>query len=143
MKLKNVLASVVLLAAPIAAFAAPIKISNDDAVALFGALSQVKDGLTPSNVGAAGEDIYLLKGISDAYASAAAKANRDNDRAKSAKDPIAAAEAVQTNWDNFRHAEVSIDFVMLTAFTDQEIKDAKITPAIIAPIAHFLFPPKK
>lgn len=143
MKLQTALVSIALLAAPLAAFAAPTEISNDDAVALFGALSQIKDGLLPANVGAAGENIYLLKGISDAYYSALNKEQRDSERAKADKDPIAAQEAVQANWDYFRHSKITVNFVMLTPFTGQEITDAKITPAIIAPIAHFLFPPKK
>lgn len=129
--------AVLLLAAPLAAFATPTKISYEDAFALFTALNQIQPGLTAGNVGKAAENIWQLKGTAEAYQTAAGRSARDSERAKAAKDPLDASQRAQDDWDHFRLSEVTLDLQPL-ALTDDEVKEAKITPGIYAPILHYL-----
>jgi len=137
MKTKTALVSLAAVAAASLAWATPTKISNEDAFALFSALNQIQPGLSAGNVGKAAEDIWNLKGIAEAYQTSSGRHARDGERAKSAKDPMAAAQAVQDDWDAFRLAVVTVDLQPLT-LTDDELKEAKITPGLYAPILHYL-----
>lgn len=148
MNIKNALALSLLLAVSLTAFAAnpapsiPDKISNEDADALFGALSSVKDGLSPANIGPAAEDIWILKGLAEEFTKQDTKRQISLTRAQSSKDIASAQESAVADWDKFRLSEVPIKLVPLIPFTDQELKDAHITPALLSPIQHYLFPSK-
>lgn len=143
MKTSKTLMLAVLFAAPFAAFANPVKISNEDVSALFGALSQIKDGLSYANVQAASEDIWVLKATAEAFSQNQNHAARDLERASKEKDANPATDAVQKKWDDYRVSEVTLDLQPMTPLTEQEVKDSKITPALLAPIQHYLYPAKK
>ena len=133
-----------ILAAPIAAFSAPVKLTYSEANALFGALSKLQDGLSPANVGIAADDIWALTGVAKAYGKAQIAAAEASQRAVSAKDSEAAREKAQADWTAFTESEITVDLQPLNLpFTDDEIKAAKITPDVYAPIKHFLSPAKK
>lgn len=118
-----------------------VEISRDDAVSLFGALSTVKAGLSLSNTGIGGEDIYNLKSIADSYQSTVNKKSLDEDRARtSAKSPADAMQKLEDDWDAYRHGKEHVKLLKLTPFSEQEVKDGAISMALIAPIQHFLYP---
>jgi hypothetical protein len=135
--------------APVAR-ANPTKITNEDAFALFNSLNSIQPGLTPSNVGLAAQDIWQLKGIAEAFQSASNKAARDLAKFTPSKDvqptpaQVAGLEATQANWDSYRKAEVQpTPDLQPLSLSDEEIKEAKVTPGILAPILHYLSPSKK
>lgn len=120
------------------AHATPTTITTEDASALFGALSAIQPGLSPSNVGLAAENIWLLKGVAEAYQSAAVRYNREQERAKSSKDPVTDLEKLDADMEKYgRSDKVTLDLQPIT-LSDEEIKEAKITPALLAPIKHYL-----
>lgn len=141
--MKRLITISIAMFAACAASAGPTKISNEDAAALFGSLNAVKAGLSSANVGAAAEDLWLLKALSEEYGSQQTALQIAQSRANASKDVAGAMEAAIAKFDAYRLAVVGpIDLVPLTPFTDQEIKDAGITPALLAPIAHYLYPAK-
>jgi hypothetical protein len=145
MKLKNALPLAAAFLAASFAQATPVTISNEDASALFGALSQIQPGLSPANVGKAAEDIWQLKALSDAFQSEQLKASRSSAKnapaanAQPTPDQLKEADRIQANWDTFRKATLPLDLQPLT-LTDDEIKESKMTPALYAPILHYLSP---
>lgn len=141
MRFKIVLA-VCLLAVP-AAFASQsptTNISNEDAASLFNALSSIKDGLSGPNIGVAAQDIWALKALAEEFGTQQNKLQIAQSRANAAKDIPTEMEKALKEWDSYRQAVVPVALVPLTPFTDQELKDAKITPALLSPIQHYLFP---
>jgi hypothetical protein len=70
------------------------------------------------------------------------RAARDAERSKAAKDPLAANESVQADFDKYRMTEIVVELQPIT-ISDDELKEAKITPALLAPILHYLKPPAK
>lgn len=158
--MKRLIASPLFLAAmsAFAASPAPAKISNEDAASLYGALSSIKDGLTTGNISAAGEDIWILKPAAESFGTQQNKLSialsRANANQQAANGPpinpsksqaaIDDAEKANKDWDDFRNgdAKIPVALVPLTAFTDQELRDAKISPATLSLIQHYLFPPK-
>lgn len=131
-----------LFAATCSFAASPAKttISNEDAAALYNALNSVKDGLSPANVGAAAGDIWILKGVAEDVGVQDNRRQVAITRANVSKDMATGVEKALADWDAFRVAVVPLELIPLTPFTDQEIRDAKITPALLAPIQHYLFP---
>ena len=126
-----------------AASITPTEISYQDARELSAALKAIQPGLTASNVGFAAQDINVLASASESYDSAAVKAARDSEKAKKTKDVAEASDTVQADWDNYRHSKVP-GGVLLQPITlsDDEIKEAKVTPALLAPLLRFLTPKK-
>ena len=131
-----------MMAAPLACKAVQVTLPYEDAHALFGALTKVKSGLTPANVGLAATDVFALKGAAEAFEEAAQKFQFQSERAKSAKDPITAQEQSSDDWLKFRHGTITLELQMLNLpFTDDEIKTSELTPDIYALIQHYLSAP--
>lgn len=145
MKLKTVLLLFAALAVARFVQATPITITNEDAAALFGSLSQIQSGLSPVNVGKGAENIWLLKAVSEAFSSQQLKASRDSAKntppANTVPTPeqLKESEKIQNDWDKFRMATMTLDLQPMV-ITEDEIKEAKITPAVYAPIRHYLSP---
>lgn len=124
--------------------ATPVTLSYEDAHALFGALTKVKAGLTPSNVGFAATDVFILKGFAESFEESAQHFSFEDQRANSAKDPITAKEEAAKKWSDFRHTQVTVDLVPLNLpLTDEEIKTSELTPDLYALIQHYLAPVTK
>lgn len=138
----RVLLAIAFVTSGLVAQAAPTKITNEDAFALFESLSQIQPGLTASNVGAAAENIWALKGVAEAFNAVQIRANSESQKAAASKDPISAKEAVEADFANYRTTLITVELQPLS-LSDDEIKEAKITPAIYSPILHYLSPPKK
>lgn len=143
MKLKSILISIAFAAASIAPLAAAqsVILSHGEAAQLYLALNTIQAGLSPQNTGYGADDINALEPAVKALDAARAKAQkRVVEAAKADQGAVSARE--NDSLQLFVESPVTV-LLEPIVLTDQEMTDAKVTIALLAPIKRFLSPPAK
>jgi Flp pilus assembly protein CpaB len=140
--MKKLLLIVLAVALRAAAFAEPVTLSREQATKLHSALDAIAPGITPANTIIAADNLNALQPIADGIRKGAVRMAREQARLSDGAERTAKAMQLAEAFDAKAEEPVTLDLTPLEISND-EIKEAKISPAVLSVIRRHLKPAKK